>query len=150
MPPPFTPQGAYYSQAPQMQQHEIGRLRQFIMELEFQQNNLASHLNLLAPRITTPEDQLQYVKLLAQYNQNKSTLDQQVTTLQKMLALVPMDSGRAISDQVKREVYHLYHASRYTQDALAAQYGISQSSVQRIVNGPAPLPLGNVNTASLG
>ncbi|EKU30136.1 MULTISPECIES: hypothetical protein [Alcaligenes] len=151
MPPPFDSQGAYYSQAPQVQQHEIGRIRQFIMELEWQQSNLFSQLTLLGTRLVTPEDRLRYVNLLAQYHQNQDSLNQHGTVLQEMLALLPVEQGRVqISDQVKREIYHLYHASRYTQEALASQYGISQSSVQRIVTGPAPAPLNGVNTASLG
>lgn len=151
MPPPFDNHGAYYSQAPQVQQHEVGRIRQFIMELEWQQANLLSQLNLLATRIVSPDDQLAYARLVGQYNQNQAVLAQQVTTLQQMLALVPFDQGRQqISEQTKREIYHLYHASRYTQEALATQYGISQSSVQRIVTGPPPTPLNGVNIASLG
>jgi hypothetical protein len=151
MAPPFNEHGAYYSQAPQVQQHEVGRIRQFIMELEWQQTNLLSQLNLLATRIVSADDQLTYARLIGQYNQNQAVLGQQVTTLQQMLALLPSDQGRQqISEQTKREIYHLYHASRYTQDALATQYGISQTSVQRIVTGPPPAPLNGVNTASLG
>jgi hypothetical protein len=151
MPPPFDNQGAYYSQAPQVQQHEVGRIRQCIMELEWQQNNLLSQLNLLATRIVSMDDRLEYARLVGLYNNTQATLGQYVTTLQQMLALIPSDQGRIqISEQTKREIYHFYHASRYTQEALAAQYGISQTSVQRIVTGPPPAPLNGVNTASLG
>lgn len=151
MPPPFDNHGAYYSQAPQVQQHEVGRIRQFIMELEWQQTNLLSQLNLLATRIVSMDDRMMYAKLVGQYNQNQAALTQQVTVLQQMLALLPSDEGRQkISEQTKREIYHLYHASRHTQEALAIQYGISQTSVQRIVTGPPPPPLNGVNTASLG
>lgn len=151
MPPPFDNHGAYYSKAPQVQQHEVGRIRQFIMELEWQQTNLLSQLNLLATRIVSADDQLAYARLVGQYRQNQAVLGQQVTTFQQMLALLPSDQGRPqISDQTKREIYHLYHAGRYTQDALATQYGISQTSVQRIVSGPPPAPLNGVNTSSLG
>ena len=151
MPPPFDNHGAYFSQAPQVQQHEVGRIRQFIMELEWQQTNLLSQLNFLATRIVSPDDQLAFARLLGQYNQNTAALHQQVTTLQQMLALFPSEQGRQqISEQTKREIYHLYHASRYTQDALATHYGISQTSVQRIVTGPPPAPLNGVNTSSLG
>lgn len=149
--PPFNNHGVYYSQAPQVQQHEVGRIRQFIMELEWQQTSLLSQLNLLATRIVSADDHLAYARLIGQYNQNKTALGQQVTILQQMLALLPSDQGRQqISEQTKREIYHLYHAARYTQDALAMQYGISQTSVQRIVTGPPPAPLNGVNTASLG
>lgn len=149
--PPFYNDGMYYSQAPQVQQHEIGRIRQFITELEFQQKTLISQLTILSTNITSDNDQLQYIQLIQQYNQNKDILSQQVTTLQKMLALFPSDQGRSqISEQTKREIYHLYHAGRYTQEALAIQYGISQTSVQRIVKGQPPIPLNGVNTASLG
>jgi hypothetical protein len=151
MTPPFDNNGVYYSQAPQVQQHEIGRIRQFIMELEWQQKNLLSQLTILSTRINSPEDQLKYACLVKEYNDNQAAISNQVTTLQRILALFPSEQGRPqISEQTKREIYHLYHASRYTQEALAIQYGISQTSVQRIVTGPAPAPLNGVNTSSLG
>lgn len=132
-----------------MQQHELARLRQTIMELEFHQSNLISQLNALAMRISTPEDHMQYAQLLGLINGTRASLEQHVSALHQLLALVPAESGRQVSDQAKREIYHLYHASRYTQEALAMQYGVSQSTVNRIVNGAPPQPLGNVNTASL-
>jgi hypothetical protein len=105
----------------------------------------------LATRLVSAEGQLEYARLLVQYNGNRAALDQHVKTIQQMLAILPSDQGRPhISEQTKREIYHLYHASRYTQEALAAQYGISQTSVQRIVTGPPPAPLYGVNTSSLG
>ncbi|MGJ0637612.1 hypothetical protein [Xenorhabdus bovienii] len=68
--------------------------------------------------------------------------------LNQMLAMIPMDSSRQISDHVKREIYHLYHAGRYTQEQLAAHFGVSQST-HRIVTGEAPPQLAGVNPNSL-
>lgn len=139
----------YYSQAPQMQRQEIARMRQFMYELEFHRSNLYQQLNLLAPRISSPEDQLQYVGLVQQIQQTEASLGQHHQTLTQLLAMVPPENSRQISDQVRREIYHYYHAARYTQEQLANQYGVSQSTVHRIVNGEPPAPLVGVNTHSL-
>lgn len=139
----------YYSQAPQMQRHEVARMRQFMQELEFHRNNLYQQLNLLAPRISSPEDQLRYAGLIQQIRDTEASLGQHHQTLTQMLAMVPMEYPRQLTDQVKREIYHLYHASRYTQEQLANHYGVSQSTIHRIVTGEAPPPLNGVNAHSL-
>lgn len=139
----------YYSQAPQVQRHEIGRLRQFIQETEFHRSHMYHQLNILAPKIATPEDQLQYVGLLQEIRNSEAALAQHHQALTKMLALVPLEYPRQLTDQVRREIYHLYHASRYTQEHLAEHYGVSQSTVHRIVTGEPPPPLSGVNAHSL-
>ena len=144
----FSP-SPYYSQAPQMQQHEVARMRQFMHELEFHRGNLYQQLNLLAPRISSAEDQLQYAGLIQQIRETEASLAQHHQTLTQLLALVPPENSRQISDQVKREIYHYYHVGRYTQEQLASQYGVSQSTVNRIVNGEPPAPLAGINAHSL-
>ncbi|WP_038497454.1 helix-turn-helix domain-containing protein [Janthinobacterium agaricidamnosum] len=138
-----------YAQAPQVQRQEIARIRQLIQEMEFHRNNMYSQLSIMAPRIATPEDQLQYVGLMTKIRETEAALGQHIQYLNQMLALVPMDFSRQISDQVKREIYHLYHASRYTQEQLAEHYGVSQSTVHRIVTGEPPPQLMGVNPNSL-
>lgn len=139
----------FYSQAPQVQRHEIARLRQCLHELEFHRNNMYSQLSILAPRIATPEHQLEYAGLMQKIRDTETALEQHAQYLNQMLALVPLDFGRQIPDQVRREIYHLYHASRFNQEQLAQQYGVSQSTVHRIVTGDPPPQLSGVNPHSL-
>lgn len=145
----FTP-SPFYAPGPQMQRHEVARIRQFMQDLEFHRNNLYAQLNVLAPRIESAEDQMRYVQLVQEIRNTESSLGQHHQILTQMLNMVPMEFPRQVSDHVKREIYHLYHAARYTQDQLATHYGVSQSTVNRIVNGDPPPPLADVNTHSLG
>lgn len=138
-----------YAQAPQVQRHEIARIRQFMHELEFHRNNMYHQLSILAPQIATMEDQLHYVGLMNKIRETEAALGQHNQHLSQMLAMVPMDFSRQIPDQVRREIYHLYHAARYTQEQLAEHYGVSQSTVHRIVTGDHPPQLAGVNPNSL-
>lgn len=140
---------AFYSQAPQVQRHEIARIRQLMHELEQHRANMYQQLSILATQIATPVDQLRYVGLLQKIRETEQSLVDHNTYLAQILTMVPTDFSRNIPDQVKREIYHLYHASRYTQEQLANQYGVSQSTVNRIVNGEAPPQLAGVNPNSL-
>ncbi|ASL25592.1 helix-turn-helix domain-containing protein [Azotobacter chroococcum] len=140
---------AYYAQAPEVQRHEIARIRQFMHELELHRANMYRQLSILATRIATPEQQLEYVGLIQKIRETEQVLIQHNDYLNQMLAMVPMEYSRQIPDQVKREIYHLYHAGRYTQEQLAAHYGVSQSTVHRIVAGDAPPQLAGVNPNSL-
>lgn len=139
---------ALYSQAFQVQRHEIARIRQFMHELEMHRANLYQQLSILATQIATPEDQLRYVGLIQKIRETEASLSDRQNYLTEILAMVPTEFSRNIPDQVKREIYHLYHAGRYTQEHLAAHYGVSQSTVNRIVNGEAPPQLAGVNPNS--
>lgn len=130
-----------YAQAQQIQRHEIAQIRQLIQDLEYQRANVYHQAVLMGQNITTHEDQLTYAGLLGKLNQLNSSLGQYSQILNQMLSMATPDFSRSIPDQVKREVYHLYHAGRYTQDQLAEQYSIGQSTVNKIVNGPAPDPI---------
>ena len=145
---PTTPT-AFYAQAPQVQRHEIARIRQFMYELEQHCANMYQQLSILATQIATSEDQFRYVGLLQEIRKTEQSLVDHNNYLAQMLTMVPTDFSRNIPDQVKREIYHLYHAGRYTQEQLAHHYGVSQSTVNRIVNGEAPPQLAGVNPNSL-
>jgi len=138
-----------YSPAPQVQRHEIARTRQFMCELEFHRTNMYQQLSILATQISTPEQQLEYVGLLQKIRATEQSLVQHNEHLTKMLAMVPAEFSRTIPDQIKREIYHLYHAGRYTQEQLATHYGVSQSTVHRIVTGEPPPQWTGVNPNSL-
>ncbi|WP_333689273.1 hypothetical protein [Methylococcus capsulatus] len=138
-----------YSQAPQVQRHEIARIRQFIQELEFHRANMYQQLSILAPQIATAEQQFQYVGLIQKIRETEQALVQHSQYLNEMLNLVPMEFSRQVPDQVRREIYHLYHAGRYTQEQLASHYGVSQSTVHRIVAGDPPPQLSGINPNSL-
>ena len=140
---------AFYSQAPQVQRHEIARIRQLIHDLENHHANLFNQLSILATEVDTPEDQLRYAGLVQKIRETRKSLMDHSKYLEELLTIAPTDFSRNISDQVKREIFHLYSAGRYTQDELANQYAVSQSTVHRIVTGEAPLQLTGVNLGSL-
>lgn len=147
---PSNPPNAYYSPAPQVQRHEIARIRQFINELEYMRGSLMTQLNLLATQVSTADKQMQYVQLLNAYQTNEQNLQQQANLLSQMLTMAGADSQpRTLSEQTKREIYHLYQSGRYKQEELADQYVTSQATVSRIVKGDAPAPLQGVNPNSL-
>lgn len=133
-----TPPAAFYSPAPQVQRHEIAQMRQLMHDLEQHRANMYQQLSLLATQIATKEDQLRYVGLLQKIRETEQSLVDHSNYLAQMLSMVPTEFSRNVPDQVKREIYHLYHAGRYTQEQLANHYGVSQSTVNRIVNGEAP------------
>lgn len=145
--PPQPP--AYYVQAPQVQRHEIARIRQFMYELTQHRDNMYRQLSMLAPQIATSKQQLEYVGLIQKIRGTEQALTEHNNYLNQMLAMAQPEYSRQIPDQVKREIYHLYHAGRYTQELLAEQYGVSQSTVHRIVTGDAPPQLAGVNPNSL-
>lgn len=147
---PFDPTAytAFYAQAPQVQRHEIARMRQFMSDLESHRSSMYQHLSILATKISSHEDQLEYARLIQKIRETDQALSQHGETLKQMLDMVPMEFPRQVSDQVKREIYHLYHAGKYTQEDLASHYGVSQSTVHRTVTGEEPPQLSGVNPNS--
>lgn len=135
----------YVQQAQQIQRHEVARMQQFIFDLERHVNDLHRHVTYIGQTISTKEESLEYSSLLLKLNQTISSLDSHRETLNQMLILADISFGKTIPDQSRREIYHYYHAGRYSQAELARQYGISQSAVSKIVNSQAPAPIGSVN-----
>lgn len=136
---------AYVQFAQQNQRHEIARLQQFVYELENYVATVHQRLVYLGSTLRTPEQVMGYSQLQLDFNQSLQSLMQHQATLSQMLSLATPSFEKQISEQCRREIYHLYHAGRYTQVQLAAQYGVSQSAVSKIVNGPAPSPISGVN-----
>lgn len=140
--PAFNQNPSYMQQEQQNQRHHIARLQQVIFELENHVAGLHNNLAYLGRNMRTQNDTVQYVNLLLELNQKLPTLEGYRANLVQMIAMANISySGTTIPDQCKREIYHLYHAGRYTQDQLARHYGCSQSAVNKIVNGPAPTPV---------
>ena len=143
------PQTQFFSQAPQVQRHEIARIQQFMQELDFHRTNMYQQLSILATRISTPEQQLEYAGLIQKIRDTEENLVSHNNYLNQIMSMIPMEQPRQVSDHVKREIYHLYHAGRYTQDQLAQHYMVSQTTVHRIVTGDAPVQLAGVNPNSI-
>lgn len=141
----FDNENTTYTHNVQVQRHEIARLQQLIHEAENFNANAYQRLVVLAQNIKTKEDAQEYANLQLQFNMSRNTAMQHYATLQKMLQLANVDYGKNISEQARREIYHMYHMGRYNQNELAAQYGISQSAVSKIVNEPAPTSIPGVN-----
>nr|WP_202979401.1 helix-turn-helix transcriptional regulator [Aeromonas hydrophila] len=136
---------AYMQFAQQNQRHEIARLQQFVYELENYVATVHQRLVYMGSTLSSPEQVLEYSQLQLAFNQSYQSLKEHQSTLSKMLSLAAPSFEKPISEQCRREIYHLYYAGRYTQNQLAAQYGVSQSAVSKIVNGPAPAPIQGVN-----
>lgn len=137
---------AYIQNEQQNQRHEMARMQQIIFELEHHIATVHNRLAYLGRVLSTEEQRLEYVNLLTRLNTAIPHLESYKATLASMMQLAPMSYGKvSIPDQCRREIYHLYHSGRYTQEQLGAQYGCGQSAVSKIVNGPAPGPIGGVN-----
>lgn len=134
----------YIQMEQQNQRHQIARTRQFIYELEQHTANIHGQLNHLA-RNLTPENTLAYTNLLTKFRNSYDQLQNYKNNLVAMMNMMPTEFSKTISEQCKREIYHFYHAGRYTQNELANHYGISQSAVSKIVNGDPPAALSGVN-----
>jgi hypothetical protein len=139
-PPSFFQSPVYH-----IQRHEIARIRQTINDLEQHFNTIYQTATYLGQNLRTHEDTIRYASALLELNQTRDSLQRHYSALNEMIQLANIDFGKTIPDQSRREIYHLYHAGRYTQAQLATQYQISQSAVSKIVNGLAPAPIGGVN-----
>lgn len=129
---------AYVQFEQQNQRHEIARLQQFVYELENYIATVHQRLVYMGSTLQSHEQVLEYSRLQFEFNQSYKSLREHQTTLSQMISLAAPSFEKQISEQCRREIYHLYYAGRYTQVQLAAQYGVSQSAVSKIVNGPAP------------
>ena len=136
---------AYVQQAQQIQRHEVARMQQFVFDLEKHVNDLHRHVTYIGQTISTQDESIEYSSLLLKLNQTIGSLNTHRQTLNQMLQMADISFGKTIPDQSRREIYHYYHAGRYSQAELARQYGISQSAVSKIVNSHAPAPIGGVN-----
>jgi len=135
----------YLQQAPQIQRHEVARMQQFVFDLEKHINDLHQNLTYMGRTMSTTEESVQYSSHLLKLNQTIDSLNTHRQVLNQMLLMSDMNFGKTIPDQSRREIYHYYHAGRFSQAELARQYQISQSAVSKIVNSQAPVRIGGVN-----
>ncbi|GAA3705491.1 hypothetical protein GCM10022421_10500 [Oceanisphaera sediminis] len=126
-------------QQQQVSREELARSKQAITELQYHYDNYESQLRLLQNNMTTEEDAVQYASLMLELNRCRDNLNRHITSYNQLIQLanVQFPSTR-LGDQAKREIYHFYHSGRYTQVELASQYGVQQSTISKIVNGPQP------------
>ena len=129
----------------QIQRHEVARMQQTISEMEWHLNGLHQRAAYLGQTMQTDQDRKEFTNLLMKLNQTTASLNMHYDDLSKMVNMANLNYGKNIPEQCRREVYHLYHAGRYNQSQLASHYGVSQSAVSKIVNGPAPAPIEGVN-----
>lgn len=135
----------YVQQSQQIQRHEVARMQQFVFDLEKHINDLHKHVTYIGQTMSSQEESMKYSSLLLELNQTISSLNTHKQTLNQMLQMSDINFGKTIPDQSRREIYHYYHAGRFSQAELARQYGVSQSAVSKIVNSLAPQPIGGVN-----
>ena len=53
---------------------------------------------------------------------------------QQILSALPQTKGGKLSDRERQEISAYYQTGHFTQDALADQYGVSQSTVHEIIS----------------
>lgn len=145
----FTNNSAYVQQAQQFQRHEIARMQQLIHDTEWHMQGLQQRIMALGQTLMSQEQSQEYGRLLWELNITNQNVIKHYDVLNQMLQMANCNFSKNIPEQCKREIYHLYHAGRYTQEQLASHYQISQSAVSKIVNGSAPLPLEGVNPNAL-
>ncbi|MBT2772120.1 hypothetical protein J7J47_07720 [Halomonas sp. ISL-60] len=123
----------------QVSREELARSRQAITEMEHHYSNYEAQVRMMQNNMKTDEDALKYANLMLELNRCRDNLRRHIDSYNELvrIANVQFPTTR-LSDQVKREIYHLYHSNRYTQVQLAQQYGIEQSTVSKIVNGQPP------------
>lgn len=139
----------YVQQAQQLQRHEIARMQQLIQDMQCHMSLLQQRLITLGQTMKTREESQEYADKLWELNVTNQNFIKHYEVLNQMIQMANLDFSKTIPEQCKREIYHLYHAGRYTQEQLAYQYQVSQSAVSKIVNGPAPLALDGINPNAL-
>lgn len=145
----FTNSFAHVQQAQQFQRHEIARMQQLIQDTEWHMMGLQQRLMALGQTLMNREQSQQYADLLWELNVTNQNVVKHYEVLNQMIQMANCNFSKNISEQCKREIYHLYYSGRYTQEQLAFQYQVSQSAVSKIVNGPAPLALDGINPHAL-
>lgn len=120
-------------------QIEIARVRQLIHEIEFSAQNFYGTLVNLSRNISPDnyEAQSNYFSLLIKYNESVKNLENHRMILQKLLMFYNSSESperERIPSKIKAEIYHYYQMGRYNQTQLSEIYGISQSSISKIIN----------------
>ncbi|MBS3799099.1 hypothetical protein [Pseudoalteromonas sp. BDTF-M6] len=127
-------------QQQQITREELARSKQAITELQHHYNTYEAQVRMLQSNMKTEEDAIQYSTLMLELNRCRENLNRHINAYNQLvqLANVQFPTSR-LSDQAKKEIYHFYHSGRYNQVQLASQYGVQQSTISKIVNGPQPV-----------
>ncbi|MBE5213312.1 hypothetical protein IG611_01350 [Pectobacterium sp. A535-S3-A17] len=125
----------------QITREQLARTRQAVEEMRLHYDNYEQQVRLMQNNIKTDEDAVRYSSLLLELNRGRDNLNRHINSYNEMVRIANLSFTSRLSDIAKREIYHLYHSGRYTQDQLAAHYGIQQGTVSKIVNGQPPSPI---------
>jgi hypothetical protein len=126
-------------QQQQVSREELARSKQAIAELQHHYNTYEAQLRMLQSSMNTQEDAVKYASLMLELNRCRDSLNRHITAYNQLIQLADVQFPTSrLSDQAKKEIYHLYHSGRYNQIQLASHYGIQQSTVSKIINGPQP------------
>lgn len=131
-----------YTQIAQQQQitrEELARARQVIVEMQHHCSVYENQVLMLQRTIKDPKDALELARCIVELNQKKEALDSHIHAYNRLIQLANVEfPNNRLSDQARREIYHLYYSGRYTQVQLAEQYGVQQSTISKIINNPQP------------
>jgi len=127
-----------YQQQNEVSREELARTRQTIHEMERHLNNLDRNVRMMQSNVKTPDDAVKYSSALLELNRGKEDLQRHINSYNDMIRIANITHTSRLSEQAKREIYHLYHSKRYTQDQLAEHYGVQQGTVSKIINGSIP------------
>lgn len=123
----------------QISREDLARSQQAIAEMQHHYNTYQAQVNILQNNIITQEDAHRFSGLLLELNRCRDSLNRHIAAYNELVSLANVQfASSRLSDQAKREIYHLYHSGRWTQIQLAGQYGVQQSTISKIVNGQAP------------
>ncbi|MDN0008060.1 hypothetical protein QVM88_17385 [Providencia stuartii] len=123
----------------QISREQLARTRQVIEEMQIHYNNYENQVRMMQHNIKNQEDALAYSSHILELNRCRDNIIRHINSYNQMIQLANVQFKSNLSDQAKREIYHFYHSGRYTQDQLAAHYSVQQSTISKIVNGPAPI-----------
>lgn len=123
----------YEQSVQQASREEIAQLNQEIHAINKHIQNRQQNLNYLQQTMKTQEDAVVYATLLLEQNKLIDSVKNYTKKLEDMLRISNFNFGNKLSNQTKKEIYHLYHSGKYTQVELANQYNTTQSTISKII-----------------
>ncbi|HFP9398650.1 TPA: helix-turn-helix domain-containing protein [Klebsiella michiganensis] len=132
----FQPINQPYQQ--QITREQLARTRQALDEMKLHYDNYEAHIRQMQHNIKTPEDSIKFSTHILELNRCRDNLIRHINAYNEMIQISNLQFSSRLSEQAKTEIYHFYKSGRYTQEQLAAQYGVTQSAISKIVNGSVP------------
>lgn len=130
MKPPV--QMVYQQRAEQTTRSDVATINRSIQDLKNQASRLQN--NLVSQMTQTQAVDMEDFKNAWQKREELNQLNQQITELeQKFKTHMPSMSNARLTDEERKQIKGLHSSGLYTQQQLADQYGVNQSTISDIV-----------------